>query len=61
LPHWLRRASTRYGALAEEREESTGRFRIAKLGDRWWMINPEGGRFVFHSPPSRGRYYRICR
>ena len=38
---------TRYGGLAGGKQEATGRFRIAKLGDRWWMIDPEGGRFVF--------------
>ncbi|MBL9152389.1 MAG: hypothetical protein JNK37_07890 [Verrucomicrobiales bacterium] len=38
---------TRYGGLAAEQQEATGRFRIAKIGDRWWMIDPEGGRFVF--------------
>jgi hypothetical protein len=38
---------TRYGGLAAEKQEATGRFRVAKLGDRWWMIDPEGGRFVF--------------
>ena len=38
---------TRYGGLAAERQKATGHFRVEKLGDRWWMIDPEGGRFVF--------------
>jgi hypothetical protein len=38
---------TRYGGLAAERLKATSHFRVEKLGDRWWMIDPEGGRFIF--------------
>jgi hypothetical protein len=38
---------TRYGGLSTDRQHATGFFRIEKLGDRWWMIDPDGGRFIF--------------
>ena len=40
-------AMTRFGGLAQARREATGFFRIEKIGERWWMIDPEGGRFIF--------------
>jgi hypothetical protein len=40
-------ALTRYGGLAADRSLATGFFRVEKLGERWWMIDPEGGRFLF--------------
>lgn len=40
-------AFTRFGGLAAGRREATGFFRVEKIGDRWWMIDPEGGRFIF--------------
>lgn len=40
-------AFTRFGGLAEGRQEATGFFRVGKIGERWWMIDPEGGRFIF--------------
>lgn len=40
-------AFTRFGGSAEERREATGFFRVEKIGNRWWMIDPEGGRFIF--------------
>lgn len=38
---------TRFGGLASNRKEGAGFFHVEKLGDRWWMIDPDGGRFVF--------------
>jgi hypothetical protein len=40
-------ALTRYGGLAADKQRATGFFRVEKLGDRWWMIDPVGGRFIF--------------
>lgn len=40
-------ALTRFGGLAAEKREATGFFRVEKINDRWWMIDPEGGRFIF--------------
>lgn len=40
-------AFTRFGGLAEDKREATGFFRVEKINDRWWMIDPEGGRFIF--------------
>jgi len=40
-------ALTRFGGLAAEKQRATGFFRVEKIGQRWWMIDPEGGRFVF--------------
>ncbi len=40
-------ALTRFGGLATNLREATGFFRVEKIGDRWWMIDPEGGRFIF--------------
>ncbi len=38
---------TRFGGLAADKREASGFFRVEKIGERWWMIDPEGGRFVF--------------
>ena len=40
-------AYTRFGGLKMDRQEPTGFFRVKKIGERWWMIDPEGGRFIF--------------
>ena len=40
-------ALTRFGGLAEDTRKATGFFRVEKIGDRWWMIDPDGGRFIF--------------
>lgn len=40
-------ALTRFGGLAANRLEATGFFRVEKIGDRWWLVDPEGGRFLF--------------
>ena len=40
-------ALTRFGGLAANPREATGFFRVEKIGDRWWMIDPQGGRFFF--------------
>ncbi|MBE2287219.1 MAG: hypothetical protein IAE77_27440 [Prosthecobacter sp.] len=38
---------TRFGGLSDDRQKATGFFRVEKIGERWWMIDPEGGRFIF--------------
>lgn len=42
-----RSALTKYGGLITGKQRATGFFRVEKIGDRWWMIDPEGGRFIF--------------
>lgn len=37
---------SRYGGLANERRAATGFFRTEKIGDRWWLIDPDGCRFI---------------
>ena len=32
----------RYGGFAVDRRRATGFFRVEKLGERWWLIDPEG-------------------
>ena len=41
-------ALTKFGGRADGRREATGFFRVEKIGDRWWMVDPEGGLFVFN-------------
>lgn len=38
---------TRFGGLKAGASRPSGFFRVEKIGDRWWMIDPEGGLFVF--------------
>jgi len=33
---------SRYGGWKEHRSDATGFFRVEKIGDRWWGIDPEG-------------------
>jgi hypothetical protein len=40
-------AFTRFGGFAADKKEASGFFRVEKIGDRWWMIDPDGGRFIF--------------
>ena len=35
----------RYGGFAAGRRKATGFFRVEKIDDRWWFIDPEGCRF----------------
>jgi hypothetical protein len=35
----------RYGGFAAHRRKATGFFRVEKLDDRWWFVDPEGCRF----------------
>ena len=35
----------RYGGYASGRRKATGFFRVEKISDRWWFIDPEGCRF----------------
>ncbi len=37
---------TQFGGLREGKAEATGFFRTQKIGGRWWLIDPEGGRFI---------------
>ncbi len=37
---------SRFGGWLGERQEATGFFRAEKLGDRWWLIDPEGYRYL---------------
>ncbi|NBW96046.1 MAG: hypothetical protein EBR28_04790 [Planctomycetia bacterium] len=36
----------RFGGLAPATEQATGFFRVEKIGDRWWLVDPDGGRFI---------------
>ncbi|MBX7207306.1 MAG: hypothetical protein K1X78_03250 [Verrucomicrobiaceae bacterium] len=38
---------TKYGGRADHLQKATGFFRVEKLDDRWWLIDPDGGPFVF--------------
>ncbi|MEO8016954.1 MAG: hypothetical protein ABI769_03995 [Pseudomonadota bacterium] len=35
----------RYGGFAAGRRKATGFFRVEKVNDRWWFVDPEGCRF----------------
>jgi hypothetical protein len=35
-------AQSKYGSQFEIREKATGYFYVKKIGDRWWMIDPQG-------------------
>lgn len=37
---------TKYGGRADRREKATGFFRAQKIGERWWMVDPEGGLYI---------------
>ncbi len=37
---------TKFGGRADRREKATGSFRVQKVGDRWWLVDPEGGLFI---------------
>ena len=39
-------ATSHYGGWAGGKLEATGFFRTAKIGDRWWLIDPDGCRFI---------------
>ncbi|MFA5650611.1 MAG: agarase [Proteiniphilum sp.] len=32
----------KYGSITTARRDSTGFFRVEKIGDRWWVIDPDG-------------------
>ncbi len=36
----------RFGGLESKQEKATGFFRIEKIGGRWWLIDPDGSRFI---------------
>ena len=42
-PHQNR---TRWGGIDDRRFEASGFFRVAKRGDIWWFVDPDGGRFL---------------
>ena len=35
-----------YGGQLDRKEKATGFFYPKKIGDRWWLVDPEGGRFL---------------
>ncbi|MFM1769761.1 MAG: hypothetical protein RJA22_2290 [Verrucomicrobiota bacterium] len=37
---------TPYGGRSDRRVKATGFFRVDKVGDRWWLVDPEGGLFL---------------
>ena len=39
------RSACRYGGFAAGKRKATGFFRVEKIGERWWFIDPEGCRF----------------
>ena len=39
-------ALSTYGGLKDEPRAATGFFRSEKIGPRWWLIDPEGHRFI---------------
>jgi hypothetical protein len=40
-----RATGCRYGGFAPDRRRASGFFRVEKIADRWWLIDPEGCRF----------------
>lgn len=40
------RALDSFGGLLARRARATGFFRTEKVGDRWWLVTPEGGLFL---------------
>lgn len=40
-------ATDQYGGWKTATYEATGFFRTQKIGDRWWMIDPEGHPYIF--------------
>ncbi|MFZ9938605.1 MAG: hypothetical protein ACO3JG_16330 [Luteolibacter sp.] len=52
-------AQTRFGGLAAEPRTKTGFFRVEEVNGRWWIIDPEGGRFVFNGVASVRPYSRF--
>jgi hypothetical protein len=36
---------SQYGGLQARKEKATGFFHTAQIGDRWWLVDPEGCRF----------------
>ncbi len=38
-------STCRYGGFAANKRKGTGFFRVEKIGERWWFIDPEGCRF----------------
>lgn len=37
---------SRFGGLTTRKDEATGFFHTAKIGDRWWLVDPEGCLFL---------------
>ena len=35
----------RYGGFPDSKRKATGYFRVEKIDDRWWLVDPEGCRF----------------
>lgn len=37
---------TRFGGQLRDRQRATGFFRATKINGRWWLVDPEGGRYL---------------
>ena len=52
------------GVVSKSRRKGTGFFRVEKIGQRWWLIDPEGHRFlnvaVNSLKPGRGPTFRAA-
>ena len=35
-----------YGGRTDKKEKATGFFHVAKVADRWWLVDPEGNLFI---------------
>ena len=45
----------RYGGLQQARRKATGYFRVEKISDRWWLVDPGGLPLLFRRRERRGR------
>jgi hypothetical protein len=43
---------SRYGGMTSRKEKATGFFHTAKVGGRWWMVDPEGCLFLHRAVTS---------
>ena len=39
-------SGARYGGIAETKYAATGFFHTRKIGNRWWLVDPEGHLFI---------------
>ena len=38
--------TTRFGGRADRKEKAIGFFYVKRIGERWWLVDPEGGLFI---------------